>query len=135
MNEVEKSTLRSFYFMKLFVGRLPYEFEEESLRELFEKAGTVTSAKIIIDRYTNRSRGFGFVEMASEDEGRAAIEQFDGSDVGGRAIVVKQAHDTDQERGGGNGASRPPRRQSTGGFGRGPGGGDRGERSDFRSRR
>ena len=79
--------------MKLFVGKLPYELTEESLKEIFEKIGAVASAKIIMDRYTGRSRGFGFVEMSSQDDAKSAMDQLDGSEVMGRAIVVKEAND------------------------------------------
>ena len=88
--------------MKLFVGRLPYEMTEENLRELFEKIGAVASAKVVMDRYTGRSRGFGFVEMTTQDDATTAMTQLDGSEVMGRSIVVKQANDND-------GGSRPPR--------------------------
>lgn len=101
--------------MKLFVGKLPYELTEESLKEIFERVGAVSSAKIIMDRYTGRSRGFGFVEMSSKDEAKAAMDQLDGSEVMGRAIVVKEANDSDRgghgDRGGyGDRGGRPPRR-------------------------
>lgn len=84
--------------MKLFVGSLPYEFSDEDLQKLFEEIGTVLSAKVILDRDTRRSRGFGFVEMSSEEEGRAAIEKLDGSSAGGRTIVVKEAHNKEGSR-------------------------------------
>jgi len=91
--------------MKLFVGRLPYEMTEENLRELFEKIGAVASAKVVMDRYTGRSRGFGFVEMTTQDDAKSAMDQLDGSEVMGRAIVVKKANDNEKARAG----SRPPR--------------------------
>lgn len=77
--------------MKLFVGSLPYSTTDDTLRELFESCGSVVSAKVIIDRYTSRSRGFGFVEMGSAEEGTAAIEKLNGSDMDGRSIVVNEA--------------------------------------------
>ena len=89
--------------MKLFVGRLPYELTEENLRELFEKAGAVVSAKVVMDRYTGRSRGFGFVEMSNQDDANTAMETLDGSEVMGRTIVVKKANDSDRSH------SRPQR--------------------------
>lgn len=96
--------------MKLFVGRLPYEMTEENLRELFEKVGAVASAKVVMDRYTGRSRGFGFVEMTTQDDAKAAMDQLDGSEVMGRSIVVKEANDNDRDRDRGrSGGGRPPR--------------------------
>jgi RNA recognition motif-containing protein len=89
--------------MKLFVGSLPFDFTDQSLQDLFEPHGTVTSAKIILDRETGRSRGFGFVEMSSEGEAQAAIQALNDSTQGGRTIVVKKAHDREE---------RPPRRDN-----------------------
>jgi len=77
--------------IKLFVGGLPYSVRDEELAQFFGEVGTVASAKVIIDRDTNRSKGFGFVEMASDDEARAAISQLDGKNMGGRSIVVNEA--------------------------------------------
>lgn len=82
--------------MKLFVGSLPFDLTDDELKELFEKAGQVVSAKVILDRTTGRSRGFGFVEFSNEAEGQQAIEQLDGSSVSGRTIVVKKAHDRER---------------------------------------
>lgn len=79
--------------MKLFIGSLPYEFDDEQLRDLFADKGDVVSAKIIVDRETGRSRGFGFVEMSNDSEGKEAIDSLNGSSVGGRSIVVNKAHD------------------------------------------
>ncbi|MBT3394300.1 MAG: RNA-binding protein [Waddliaceae bacterium] len=76
--------------MKLFVGSLPFSFGDKELQELFERVGAVISAKVIMDRDTGRSRGFGFVEMADEDA-KKAIEDLNGSDADGRAIVVNEA--------------------------------------------
>lgn len=86
---------------KIYVGNLPFATTDEDLEELFGKHGKITSAKVITDRDTGRSRGFGFVEM--EDSGAAdeAIKAFDGTDMGGRPLRVNEA----RERGGG-----PPRR-------------------------
>lgn len=84
--------------MKLFVGSLPYELTDENLKEIFEAIGLVNSAKIIIDRQTNRSRGFGFVEMAEYEDGKQAIEQLNGTKIKGRSIVVKKAHNKERER-------------------------------------
>lgn len=76
---------------KLYVGNLPYEISEEELKQIFEKAGTVESANIITDRHSGRSKGFGFVEMSSEEEAGKAMEMFNGSDVKGRRVVVNEA--------------------------------------------
>jgi len=76
---------------KLFVGSLPYSTTDEELREMFAGVGTVKSAKVIFDRDTQRSKGFGFVELSSEEEAQAAIKQFDGTEMGGRRIVVNIA--------------------------------------------
>ena len=76
---------------KLFVGSLPYSTTDDSLADFFAAAGTVVSAKVIIDRETGRSKGFGFVEMSSEDEAKAAIDKLNSSDMEGRSIVVNEA--------------------------------------------
>ena len=75
----------------LFVGGIAFSSTDESLRAAFEQAGTVVSAKIIMDRDTGRSRGFGFVEMGSEEEAQAAIQMWDGQEIDGRAVAVKEA--------------------------------------------
>lgn len=76
---------------KLFVGSLPYSATDEELSEAFSAVGTVVSAKIIFDRDTQRSKGFGFVEMSSDEEAQSAIKQLDGSEMDGRRIVVNEA--------------------------------------------
>ena len=76
---------------KLFVGSLPFATQSEQLKELFSQAGTVESAVVIIDKMTNRSKGFGFVEMSSQEEASKAIEMFNGSELEGRTIVVSEA--------------------------------------------
>lgn len=75
----------------LFVGNLPYAMDGAALQALFAQAGTVVSAKVISDKYSGRSRGFGFVEMSSDEETKKAIEMFNGKDVEGRALVVNEA--------------------------------------------
>src|SRR5262245_11740679 len=95
---------------RLFVGNLSYGATEADLRDLFGEIGSVADAKIVMDRDTGRPRGFGFVEMSSDDEARRAIAELNGRDLGGRAINVNEA----QERQGGGG-----------GGGRGGGGGGR----------
>ncbi|OGK38992.1 RNA-binding protein [Candidatus Roizmanbacteria bacterium RIFCSPHIGHO2_12_FULL_44_10] len=76
---------------KLFVGSLSWNTKDDMLRDFFAAAGTVTSASVITDRHTGRSRGFGFVEMATEAEAQAAVDQLNGKELDGRAIVVSEA--------------------------------------------
>jgi RNA recognition motif-containing protein len=103
--------------MKLYVGNLSFQTSSDDLQELFAQAGTVESVSIIEDRETGRSRGFGFVEMASKEEGNAAIEQFNGKEINGRSLNVNEAKPREDRgnRGGGGGGGR-------GGFGGGGGG-------------
>jgi RNA recognition motif-containing protein len=75
----------------LFVGNLPYTLDSVKLEELFKQAGQVASAKVITDKYSGRSRGFGFVEMATDEDAKKAIEMFNGKDVDGRPLVVNEA--------------------------------------------
>jgi RNA recognition motif-containing protein len=91
--------------MKLYVGNLAFQTTSEDLQQLFAQAGTVESASVIEDRETGRSRGFGFVEMSSKEEGQAAIEQFNGQDLGGRALNVNEAKPR-EERGDNRGGNR-----------------------------
>ena len=91
--------------MNIYVGNLDFSSTEDSIRTLFEQHGEVTSVKVITDRYTGRSRGFGFVEMSSDDEGRAAIAALDGQELDGRALKVNEARPK-TDRGGGGGGSR-----------------------------
>jgi len=77
--------------MNVYVGNLSYDLSEEDLKTAFEEYGEVTSAKIISDRYSGRSKGFGFIEMSSDDEAKAAIEGLTGKELAGRAIVVNEA--------------------------------------------
>ena len=76
---------------KLYVGNLPFNTTDADLKSTFEPAGAVASATVIADRMTGRSRGFGFVEMASDEEAKKAVEMFNGKDMGGRKIVVNEA--------------------------------------------
>lgn len=76
---------------KLFVGGLPYSVTDDELQQLFAPFGDVVSAKVIIDRETNRSKGFGFVEFGNDDEAKAAIDQLHDSELGGRKIAVNEA--------------------------------------------
>ncbi len=76
---------------KLYVGSLSFDTVEDSLKDLFSQAGTVASASIIIDKFSGRSKGFGFVEMSSEEEAKKAIEMFNGKELDGRNIIVDEA--------------------------------------------
>ena len=95
---------------KLYVGNLPYSVRDADLEQAFAEFGSVTSAKVMMERDTGRSKGFGFVEMGSDDEAQAAINGMNGQSLGGRNVVVNEARPME---------SRPPR---TGGFGGGGGG-------------
>lgn len=87
--------------MKLYVGNLPYETTDQDLRAKFAAFGQVDSATVIMDRDTNRSKGFGFVEMADASEGNAAIQALNGKDSNGRALKVNEARPKTENRGGG----------------------------------
>ncbi|UUZ78139.1 RNA-binding protein [Polaromonas sp. P1(28)-13] len=95
---------------KLYVGNLPYSVRDEDLQQSFGQFGAVTSAKVMMERDTGRSKGFGFVEMGSDAEAQAAINGMNGQPLGGRSVVVNEARPME---------ARPPR---TGGFGGGGGG-------------
>lgn len=93
--------------MKLYVGNLAFQTTSAELQTMFAQAGTVESVSLIEDRETGRSRGFGFVEMSTKEEGAAAIQQFNGKDMGGRALNVNEAKPREDRGGGGrNGGSR-----------------------------
>lgn len=115
---------------KIYVGNLPFSATSESLNEMFAKFGTVTSAKIVMDRDTGRSKGFGFVEMTDASEADAAIEKLHGSDMGGRNLTVNEAKPM-EPRSGGFGGGGGGRGGDRGGFGGGRGG-DRGDRGGSR---
>ena len=87
--------------MKLYVGNLSYQTSSDDLQQLFAKAGTVETASVVEDRETGRSRGFGFVDMSSKEEGAAAIQQFNGQELGGRALNVNEAKPRENRNGGG----------------------------------
>ncbi|MCB0584469.1 MAG: RNA-binding protein [Phaeodactylibacter sp.] len=91
--------------MNIFVAKLSYDTHEDTLRETFEEFGEVSSAKIIMDKFTGRSKGFGFVEMPNDDEAQAAINELNDSELDGRTIVVKKARprEDNPRRGGGGG--------------------------------
>lgn len=98
---------------KLYVGNLPYSFRDSDLDQAFSAYGQVTSAKVMMERETGRSKGFGFVEMGSDAEAKAAIEGLNGQQIGGRGLVVNEARPMQPRSGGGGG----------GGYGGGGGGG------------
>ena len=108
---------------KLYVGNLSFKTTGDDLREYFSQAGEVESASIIEDRETGRSRGFGFVEMATAEGAAAAIEQFNGKDLNGRNLTVNEARPKTDRGGGGGGRGGY---SGGGGGGGGRGGGDRG---------
>ncbi len=110
---------------KLYVGNLSFNTSNEDLQELFGQAGTVETVNIVEDRDTGRSRGFGFVEMSSKEEGQAAIEQLNGKEIDGRSLTVNEARPREERSGGGGGGNRGGGGGGRGGYG-GGGGGNRG---------
>lgn len=98
---------------KLYVGGLPYSISDRQLEEMFAAHGTVESARVITDRMTGRSKGFGFVEMSSQEEAQAAIDKVNGTSVEGRSLTVNEAK------------PQAPRNDSRGGYGGGGGGRNR----------
>ncbi len=109
----EKDKLK-YMSTKLFVGSLSYSVNDDQLKDAFAAAGTVVSAKVIIDRDTGRSKGFGFVEMSTDDEAKAAVDMLNGKELEGRAIAVSEARPQENRE-----------RRSFGGGGGGNGGGNR----------
>ena len=107
---------------KLYVGNLPYSFRDSDMEQAFSQFGSVQSAKVMMDRDSGRSKGFGFVEMSSDAEAKAAIEGMNGQDIGGRGLVVNEARPMEPRgpRTGGGGGG--------GGYGGGGGGGYGGNR-------
>ncbi len=101
---------------KIYVGNLPYDVSDADLEQMFGQYGSVESAQVIMDRDSGRSKGFGFVEMGSDQEAQAAIDALNGKDFGGRALTVNEARPR-EDRGGGGG------RGGRGGYGGGGGGG------------
>ncbi|HWA73765.1 MAG TPA: RNA-binding protein [Polyangiaceae bacterium] len=114
--------------MRLFVGNLAYSTTEDRLRQEFERFGNVTSVAVVIDRMSGRSRGFGFVEFSTSEEGQAAMNELNGTSLDGREIVVNEARE--RGAGGGGGGGPRPRRGGPGGGGGGRGF-DRGGGGDF----
>ncbi len=107
--------------MKLFVAGLPYDFDDVDLKEMFELYGAVNFAKVVMDRETGKSKGFGFVDMPDDTEARQAIETLDNASIRGKKMAVKEADE--QNRGGGGGRGPGDRGGGGGGY---RGGGDRG---------
>jgi len=101
----------SFMGNKLYVGNLPYSYRDSDMEQAFSQFGTVSSAKVMMERDTGRSKGFGFVEMGSDAEAQAAIQGMNGQQVGGRGLVVNEARPME------------PRAPRSGGYGGGGGGG------------
>ncbi|HZY86041.1 MAG TPA: RNA-binding protein [Gemmataceae bacterium] len=110
---------------KLYVGNLPYSVSDSDLQQMFEAHGTVTSAQVIMDRDTGRSKGFGFVEMSSDAEAQAAVDAMNGKDINGRPLTVNEARPKPEGGGGGRGG-RGGYGGGGGGYGGGGGGGGRG---------
>ena len=104
--------------MNIYVGNLSWNLKDQDLANLFTPYGEVASAKIVMDKFTQRSKGFGFVEMANDEQAQAAIAQLNGSEVDGRNLVVNESRP--KEEGGGGGYKKPG---GGGGFNRGGGGG------------
>ena len=114
--------------MNIYVGSLHYDLSEDELKGIFEAYGDVSSVRIITDKFTGRSKGFGFVEMDDSDAANKAIEELNGTDVKGRTIRVNESierKDQDRRRGGGGHGG------GGGGYGRGGGGGGRDRRGDY----
>ncbi len=104
---------------KLYVGNLPYSVDDAQLNELAAPYGEVSSAKVIKDKFSDRSKGFGFVEMANDDEAEAAIAALNGKDIGGRALKVNEARPMEPRAPGGGGGRFGDRRGGSGGGGGG----------------
>ena len=110
---------------KLYVGNLPYSVRDGDLEQAFGQFGAVTSAKVMMERDTGRSKGFGFVEMGSDEEAQSAISGMNGQPLGGRSVVVNEARPMEERppRSGGGGFGGGGRREGGGGYGGGGGGG------------
>jgi len=102
----------------IYVGNLPYDTTDDDLVQLFQTYGTVTSGQVIIDKFSQRSRGFGFVEMANDDEAQAAIDDLNGKPYGGRPLTVNEARPR-EDRGGRGGPGGGPGGYGGGGYGYG----------------
>lgn len=116
---------------KLYVGSLPYKMTEDDLRKLFESIAEITSVRIIIDKFNNQSKGFGFVEMATVEGAKKAIAELNGKEVDGRTLIVNEARPQEQKTRGPGGGGGGPRS-----FGGGAGGGrDKMGQGGFKRRR
>ncbi|MGJ7030263.1 RNA recognition motif domain-containing protein [Niabella hirudinis] len=111
--------------MNIYVGNLSWNLKDQDLQNLFAPYGEVTSAKIVSDKFTNRSKGFGFVEMANDDEAKAAIDALNGTEVDNRNIVVNESRPKEGGAGGGGGYKKRSFGQGGGGYNKGGGGGYR----------
>ncbi|MEG1555807.1 MAG: RNA-binding protein [Bacteroidales bacterium] len=100
--------LNLYFYMNIFIGSLPYSVKDSDLEKIFEVYGEVTSAKVISDKFSGRSKGFGFVEMSDDEAAQKAIDALNNSEIGGRAIVVNKANDR----------SESPRRERDNGYNR-----------------
>jgi cold-inducible RNA-binding protein len=118
---------------KLYVGNLAYTLRDEDLQQAFSQFGNVASAKVMMERDTGRSKGFGFVEMGDDNEAQAAIQGMNGQPLGGRSVVVNEARPMEARppRSGGGGFGGPRRDGGGGGYGGGGDGGDGGFRSPY----
>lgn len=106
-----KSLRSNKFFMNIYLGNLPYNINEDEIMELFEEYGSVSTVKLITDKFTGKSKGFGFVEMPGDDDAKKAIEELNGKEVKGRNITVNQAREkTDDDRGSSRGGGRNFRR-------------------------
>jgi RNA recognition motif-containing protein len=121
--------------MKLFVAGLPYDLYDDELMEIFEKFGTITSAKVTMDKETGKSRGFGFVDMPNDEEAREAIEHLNDISLGKKPLVVKQADERSSGPGGYGSQGGGNRGGYRGGGGQSGSGGGYNKRNDNRGRR
>lgn len=110
---------------KLYIGNLPYSVNETALQDLFSQAGTVSSAKVIIDKMSGRSKGFGFVEFDNDAEADSAVEKLNGYELEGRSIKVSEARPQEENRSGGRDRGGNNFRRGGAGGGRNSGGGGR----------
>ena len=119
--------------MKLFVAGLPYDLDDAELMEIFEKFGTVVTARVAMDKETGKSKGFGFVDMENAEEGRDAIENLKDISLGKKPLVVKEAEEKSGPTGGGGGGFRPggQNRGGGGGYNGGSGNGGGGNRRGY----
>ncbi len=119
-------SLFNFFLMNIFVAKLNFNTQSDDLRETFEAYGMVDSAKVIVDHFTGKSKGFGFVEMPNDDEAMNAIKDLDNTELDGNTIVVKKAEPRENRSSGGGGFNRGGGGDRRGGGGYGGGGNDRG---------